>query len=209
MPYIIGVDEVGRGPLAGPVTVCAVAIKKNIKLETGNKKLKLKDSKKLSEKQRNEWMKWIKDMEKKGNLSYVIANVSPRVIDRINISCAANLAVTRALERLVKKKKAIKGSKVFLDGGLFPKNKKLETLNLKPKTIVHGDVLIPVVSLASIVAKVTRDKRMRWIARKYPGYFFENNVGYGTKAHIRVLKKKGYSEIHRLTFIRRFVKMSG
>jgi len=102
-----------------------------------------------------------------------------------------------------------KGSKVFLDGGLFPKNKKLETLNLKPKTIVHGDVLIPVVSLASIVAKVTRDKRMRWIARKYPGYFFENNVGYGTKAHIRVLKKKGYSEIHRLTFIRRFVKMSG
>lgn len=208
MSYIVGVDEVGRGPLAGPVTVCAVFIKRGIKLKTPNRKLKLKDSKQLTENQRNEWMKWVREMKKTGKIRYIISHVSPKVIDKINISRAANLAVERSLVRLYTQNPKIKHAKIFLDGGLFPKKEIMESMGFKTKTVIHGDTLIPIISLASVIAKVTRDRKMRKLAITYPEYHFKDNVGYGTKAHIRALKKHGYTDIHRLTFIGKFVKMN-
>lgn len=199
--YVIGVDEVGRGPLAGPVTVCAVICKSNIKNQAVKSGLKLKDSKKLTERQREKWFLWIKEQEKKGNIFYNISNIFPKTIDRINISQAANLASSRAIENVIKKScvsdKNIR--KVYLDGGLYPalKNKKI-----KWRTIIRGDEKISVISLASIVAKVSRDRYMVHVAKKYPRYGFDVHKGYGTKSHMRILKKIGCSPIHRSTFVR-------
>lgn len=192
--YIIGIDEVGRGPLAGPVTVAAVAT-------TGNfKNLKLRDSKKLSERQRETWFKYIKKKFK-----YAVASVSPRTIDKINISKAANLAATRALRRLLMKRKfPLNKTKIFLDGGL--KIKEPLSTFYNPRTIIKGDEKVPAIALASIVAKVTRDKRMKKLHKKYPKYRFNKNKGYGTKKHIKAIKKHGPIDIHRSTFTNKFHK---
>ncbi len=192
--YIIGIDEVGRGPLAGPVTVAVAAIPNNLKF------LKLRDSKKLSAKQREKWFKFVKE---NGKIYYAIASVSPKIIDRINISKAANLAATRALKKLLVKQKIPSAkTQIFLDGGLHAK---IQNTRYKIQTIVRGDEKIPAIALASIVAKVSRDRRMKKLHRKFPKYDFINNVGYGTKKHIRALKKHGLRDIHRKTFAKKFL----
>lgn len=210
--FIIGIDEVGRGALAGPVVVAAVALPGKLRIKYlelrikgrfKNKKfkLKLRDSKKLSPRQRESWLQYIK----KTALFYRIASVSPKVIDKINISQAANLAATRAFSKLIKnidircdRTKCQQNYNVYLDGGLYIKNSKIQ--NLKTKTIIKGDEKIPAISLASIVAKVYRDKLMRRLHKKYLRYDFINNVGYGTKKHIKAIKKYGRSPIHRQSF---------
>lgn len=201
---IIGIDEVGRGALAGPVVVVAAAATVNLKLKIKNFKLKLGDSKKLSPKQREIWF----DFVKKQKIPYATASVSPKIIDRINISNAANLAASRAFRKLTNRYRLnSKFCKVFLDGGLYlPKslNAKFYILN----SIIKGDEKIPVISLASIVAKVNRDRYMKKLHKKYPQYDFINNVGYGTKRHIKALKKYGVSKIHRLTFLRKYHKFN-
>ena len=214
--YVIGIDEVGRGSLAGPVTVAALALQKKFirsirlrQLADGadkNKKLKtpLRDSKKLFARQREIWF----DFVKKQKIPYVIASISPKVIDKINISNAANLAASRALLKLIKSHKLkIKNFKVRLDGGLYinnPKfknqNAKLQFKNIKIKTVIKGDEKIKAISLASIVAKVSRDRYMKKLHKKYPRYDFINNIGYGTKKHIKAIKKYGLSLIHRKSF---------
>ena len=194
--YIIGIDEVGRGPLAGPIVVAAVALPRNSKLRIKNAELKLplRDSKKLSPKQRENWFKFIK----KSALCYSIASVPPKKIDKINISNAANLAATSALGALIKNYKLrIKNCRVFLDGGLFL-NSKFCILN--STTVVKGDERIPSIALASIVAKVTRDRLMLRLHKKYPKYGFNKHKGYGTKKHIKAIKKHGRSKIHRKSF---------
>ena len=201
--YIIGIDEVGRGSLAGPVTVTALVLPRKFK----NKKLKtpLRDSKKLSARQREIWF----DFVKKQKIPYVVASISPKVIDKINISNAANLAASRALLKLIKiNKLENKSFTVRLDGGLYIKNLKLKNSRLrqgfggqvKTKTIIKGDEKIPAISLASIVAKVSRDRYMKKLHKKYPRYDFIHNVGYGTKKHIKAIKKYGFSPIHRRSF---------
>src|SRR3989344_3681263 len=201
--YIIGIDEVGRGSLAGPVTVTALVLPIKFK----NKKLKtpLRDSKKLSARQREIWF----DFVKKQKIPYVVASISPKVIDKINISNAANLAASRALLKLIKiNKLENKSFTVRLDGGLYIKNLKLKNSRLrqgfggqvKTKTIIKGDEKIPAISLASIVAKVSRDRYMKKLHKKYPRYDFIHNVGYGTKNHIKAIKKYGFSPIHRRSF---------
>jgi len=214
--YIIGIDEVGRGALAGSVTVAAVALLWNFqtKIRVNSRSnprqfasIKLRDSKKLSPKQREIWFKWIKENSK---ISYAVANVQPKIIDKINISNAANLAATRAFNRLVKNKNigaSINGSRVFLDGGLYlNKNIRVNPLlkkiypRLSVSTIIKGDEKIPAISLASIAAKVSRDKLMKKLHKKYPRYDFVNNVGYGTRKHIEAIKKYGRLPIHRKSF---------
>jgi len=200
--YIIGIDEVGRGPLAGPVTVAAIAIRQNTKYKIQN--TKLRDSKKLSEKQREIWFKFIKK-----NFKYAVASVSPRTIDKINISKAANLAATRALKRLLMKHRLPrKKIKIFLDGGLyinkFQITKSKCQTNYKIQTIIKGDEKVPAIALASIVAKVTRDKRMKKLHKKYPKYGFNKHKGYGTKKHIKAIKKHDLTDIHRKTFSKKF-----
>ncbi len=201
--YIIGIDEVGRGPLAGPVTVAAIAATANFQK---NFKVKLKDSKKLSPKQREIWFKFVKE----NKIPFVVANVWPKTIDKINISRAANLAATRAARKLITNNKQLttKNLKIFLDGGLFInlklKNQKsklqLKIKNFKIQTIIRGDEKIPAIALASIVAKVHRDTLMKRLHKKYPRYGFDKHKGYGTKLHYKNIKKYGISEIHRKSF---------
>ena len=196
MRYIIGIDEAGRGPLAGPVTVGAVIIPFNLKSRIS--KLKPRDSKKLNARQREEWFVYVKNHPK---IFYAVANVYPRVIDRINISGATNLAAGRACLRLLSQNGiSIEDCNIFLDYGLLlPENYKLKAKKLE--AVVHGDELIPVISLASIVAKVKRDKLMTRLHKKFPEYGFDKHKGYGTKAHVFALKKIGLSPAHRKSFM--------
>lgn len=220
--YVIGIDEVGRGALAGPVVVAAVVAAVNHKFEIRNPKqiinLKsktskgVKDSKKLTPKQREIWFDFIK----KQRIPYAAASVPPKIIDKINISNAANLAAARAFQKLTKNYNLKnKTCKIFLDGGLylpkslnskFPARLRQKTKSLaggyilNSHTIIKGDEKIPAIALASIVAKVNRDRYMKKLHKKYPQYDFMNNVGYGTKKHIKALKKFGHSPIHRKSF---------
>jgi len=213
--YIIGIDEVGRGALAGPVTVAAVILRKSdpqkLIFNVGRSDFpKLKDSKKLSLRQREIWFEFIKKHPK---IFYAAASAPPKIIDKINISQAANLAATKAFNKLIKLIKrqkmsaSISGSKVFLDGGLYLNknirvNPLLKKLNprISASTVIKGDEKIPAISLASIVAKVSRDKLMKKLHQKYPQYDFIHNVGYGTRKHISAIKKFGYLRIHRKSF---------
>jgi len=199
---IIGIDEVGRGPLAGKITVCALLLSKE-----KERKLKkivsapLRDSKKLSVFQREEWFKNIK----KEKINFVVSSASEKIIDRMNISRACNLSATRAFFKLIEKTK-IKKVLVIADGSIkinnFPQNK-----NFIFKHFSKADEKIPAVSLASIVAKVTRDAYMVKEDKKYPQYGFKDHKGYGTKKHIKAIKKYGPSKLHRLTFIKKFHKI--
>ncbi len=205
--FIIGIDEVGRGPLAGPVTVSAIMISLNLSrnLKKMDPKsigaLPLRDSKKLSSKQREQWAKWIKDQK----IPYVISSLSPKVIDKINISRAANLAASKAVRKLVEISAFRSANyKIFLDGGLYINPlPKLKFKNMEIATVIKGDEKIPAVSLASIIAKVHRDKYMQKMHRLYPSYGFDKHKGYGTKLHCRIIKKMGPCEIHRRSFIKK------
>lgn len=199
---VIGIDEVGRGPLAGPVVVAAVVIPKGLRFKKKDLRTPLKDSKKLSVNQREAWFKYAKNHQ---GIFYAISGVSPRVIDRINISKAANLAASRALVRLIANYKLqITNCKIFLDGSLYL-NKNI-SVNQRPhqrlsaSTITKGDEKITAIMLASIVAKVSRDRKMKKLHFEYPQYDFINNVGYGTKKHRRAIRKHGLSPIHRRSF---------
>ena len=198
--YKIGIDEVGRGPLAGPVTVAAFLMPANDKLPN-NKRAKLRDSKKLSEKQRNEWDSYLRNNKK---YNFAIVSFSPKKIDKYNISKSANLCAQKALLRLAKKiktKNLHKKAKIYLDGGLYVGEKGSSI----GKTIIKGDEKISVISAASILAKVYRDKLMNKYALKFAGFNFDLNKGYGTAHHIKILKRKGATSIHRKTFISNFV----
>jgi ribonuclease HII len=212
MKFIIGIDEVGRGSLAGPVTVAAVCLPANRKSQIANRQLgNLRDSKKLTPKQRAAWFEYFKSHPK---INYAVARVYPRVIEKINISRAANTAALRAVGRLIKNCKLsanccrfasggkIKNLRVFLDGGLYLGN------GGQPKfarTVIRGDEKIKAIAAASIVAKVWRDRIMARLAKKYPVYGFEKHKGYGTPSHRQAIKRFGISPVHRKTFCRSLV----
>jgi len=192
--WLIGIDEVGRGPLAGPITVAAVAaIVKNYELGIVNYGLKdIKDSKKLSPSKREQWNNIIKQ-----NLPFAIASVSHSVIDRKGIRHACSLAVKNVLKKLLYRNPIIHNSKfiILLDGNLAAP---LEYKN--QQTIIKGDEKVPVIAAASIIAKVHRDRYMTRLYKKYPLYGFEKHKGYGTKMHTEAILKNGLSEIHRKSF---------
>lgn len=191
--YLVGIDEAGRGPIAGPLAMGAMLVK----LKTKNSKLKIfkgiKDSKKLSENGRNEWYRKIRVLQKEGILDYRVSFVNEKIIDKKGLTYSLKLAVSNCLKKLQIKPE----SRVLLDGSLYapPKYK-------NQKTIIRGDEKEPVISAASIVAKVIRDGQMKRLSKKYLGYGFEKNKGYGTKAHYRALKKLGPSKIHRKSFLK-------
>lgn len=190
--YIAGIDEVGRGPLAGPVVVGIVLLPANLKFDRSG----LRDSKKLTARVRNDWARKIKNHPR---MSYALARVSPRMIDRVNISRAANVAALRAFRRLAMIHKLnTKNCVVYLDGGLYLGNGRAR---IAAQTIIRGDEKIAAISLASIVAKVHRDRIMVRLARRYPGYGFEKHKGYGTKAHQRAIRSHGLSPAHRRSFV--------
>lgn len=202
--YVVGIDEAGRGPLAGPVSISAVIISldkyaeltsqiKSLKWLTTNGFLPLKDSKKLSEKQREKWFDQILQWKKEGLLDYSNTLINANEIDKKGIS----VVIKYGIQRILKKFKNIKppDMNVLLDGSLFTPD---EYTN--QKTIVKGDEKEIIISLASIVSKVKRDRKMVLLAKTYPEYKFEVHKGYGTLAHRRLIKKHGFSKIHRLSF---------
>ena len=179
MKIIAGVDEVGRGSLIGPVYASAVILKKSI-----NQKL-LKDSKSLSKKEREYLCKYIKK-----NSTWSIGKASVKEIEKLNILQASLLAMKRAIKKLKKKP-----THVLIDGNKTPE---LENYNLK--SIIKGDKKIPSISAASIIAKVSRDKFITTLSKKNKGYEWDKNFGYGTKQHLKALKKLGITKHHRKTF---------
>ncbi|MGC9599475.1 MAG: ribonuclease HII [Minisyncoccia bacterium] len=188
--WIVGVDEVGRGALAGPVVVAAAAVPAGFKPHNRILGI-LKDSKKLSAKKREAWCAYWNEHQ---IVEFALARVYPRQIEKRNISKAANLAAARAFGRLT----GIRNCRVFLDGGLFLGNGEQPT---GAKTIVRGDEKINAVKIASVVAKVHRDRLMRRLAKRYPAYGFEIHKGYGTKAHRKAIQTHGPCPAHRLTFV--------
>lgn len=203
--YIIGIDEVGRGPLAGPLVVCAVALPRNRKPSSIVKHLPLRDSKQLTANMRATWATAIKHVP---DIFYSIASTSPRVIDRVNITQAANRAATRALTRLLASLPRLATPttiRVYLDGGLHVNTLAIADphLVLRIETIIKGDEKIPAISLASIIAKEHRDALMRRMHKKYPVYGFDRHAGYGTKRHVTAIKKNGHSPLHRKSFLKK------
>lgn len=195
--YIIGVDEAGRGPLAGPVTAAAVLLPRRFKLKNKNPGTGIRDSKKYSERQREDWFSYI---ENDSNLVYEHSSVWQMRIDRMNISKATNLAATRAVERLIERNNVnLEKTDILLDGAL-----KLNSNNLDYKVIIKGDEKEDSIKLASIVAKVKRDSSMRRIHRKHSMYSFISNKGYGTREHRNLIREHGPCRYHRKTFLGSF-----
>ena len=180
---ICGVDEAGRGPLAGPVCAAAVILPAHLEIPG------LTDSKKLTDKKRRELFPIIKEKA----IAYGIGSASEKEIDEINILQATFLAMERALAQL-----DVKPDLALIDGN------REKDFGLPVKTVVKGDSLSMNIAAASILAKVTRDDLMEQMADTYPGYGFEVHKGYGTKAHYAALTEKGPCEIHRMTFLKKF-----
>ena len=180
---ICGVDEAGRGPLAGPVCAAAVILPPNAEIPG------LNDSKKLSDKKRRELYPVIKEQA----VAYGIAFADHNEIDEINILQATYLAMERAINQL-----SVKPELALIDGN------RAKDFGIPVETVVHGDSLSASIAAASVLAKVTRDDYMLQMAEKYPGYDFEIHKGYGTKAHYAALTERGPSPIHRMTFLKKF-----
>lgn len=179
---ICGVDEAGRGPLAGPVCAAAVILPRGFVIEG------LNDSKKLSEKKRDALF----DVIKESAISYGIAFATVEEIEEFNILSATMLAMNRAIAQLDPKPQL-----ALIDGN---RNKEIE---INSQCVVKGDSRCADIAAASILAKVTRDRYMLEMAEKYPQYHFEKHKGYGTKLHYEALREHGPSEIHRMSFLRK------
>src|SRR3972149_8995560 len=191
MSYVVGSDEAGRGPLAGPVAVGAIAISSSFKK---NFFKSIKDSKKLSPSDRELWFALALEARKEGLLDFAVSLVSEKVIDRKGISYAIRLGIRRSLMTLG----VSADSQVYLDGGIkAPK----EFIHQLP--VIRGDEKIPIISLASIMAKVIRDKKMVRLSKKFPEYRFDLHKGYGTLVHRKAIKKYGLTELHRRSFTKR------
>lgn len=196
--FIIGIDEAGRGPLAGPVVACA-AILKNYELRTMNHRIKeldlVRDSKTLSEKQRENMFDFISD-----NFFIGIGMCDNETIDRMNILEASFLAMKKAvadLFRNMKNETSNMEQKIII---LVDGNKKIPNFSMEQKAVIGGDKIVKSISAASIIAKVSRDRIMKEMHKKYPEYEFGKHKGYGTKLHVEMLKKHGACKIHRKTF---------
>ena len=183
MHLICGVDEAGRGPLAGPVCAAAVILPEHLQIPG------LNDSKKLTDKKRRELFPVIQEQA----VAYGIGLASEQEIDEINILQATFLAMRRALDQLT-----VRPEIALIDG-----NRETD-FGLPVKTVVKGDSLSANIAAASILAKVTRDNIMVELAQKYPEYGFEIHKGYGTKAHYEALRTYGPCPIHRKTFLKKF-----
>ncbi len=180
---VCGVDEAGRGPLAGPVFAAAVILPDGCEIEG------LNDSKKLSEKKREALF----DVIKEKAISWSVASVDEKTIDEINILQATYLAMKNAVEGL-----DVPADYALIDGNRMP------PLSIEGETVVKGDAKSKSIAAASILAKVSRDRFMLELDKKYPQYQFAKHKGYGTKLHYEMLTEHGISDCHRLTFLKSF-----
>ncbi len=247
MEYIIGIDEVGRGPIAGPVAVCSFLCQSSF-FPITEIDLPMRDSKKLTKIQREKWFEYLKGEKLKGNCDFAVSYVSAEMIDKFGIVKAIQKSLDSSLEKvagqIIQNPRALpsgrgmknellhassgsqseiadvslrtgdKGRRgnfnesdtqlsnfyIFLDGGL-----KAPKEYTNQETIIKGDELHPVISCASIIAKVSRDKIMANYAKEYPEYGFEKHSGYGTKAHYEAIKKHGVTPLHRKNFMKNII----
>ena len=179
---VCGVDEAGRGPLAGPVVAAAVILAPGTQLPGVN------DSKKLSEKKREQLFDYVRE----NALAYGIGEASEAEIDEINILNATFLAMRRAIENM----------DAAADFALIDGNR-IQGLDIPAECVIGGDAKVLSIAAASILAKVTRDRKMRQLAEVYPQYGFEKHKGYGTKAHYAAIEQYGVCPIHRRTFLKK------
>src|SRR3989338_5911072 len=195
MSHIVGIDEAGRGPLAGPVAVGAVRMpdKFDKRFFKG-----IKDSKQLSPEEREFWFALAEEGRRNNELDFRVSLVSEKVIDRHGIAYAIRLGIKRVLKGL-----EIVGSdsQIFLDGGI-----KAPVEFKHQLTVIRGDEKIPVISLASICATVVSDRKMINFSKKYPEYDFDQHKGYGTRMHRLAIQKYGLTELHRRSFTRRLTE---
>ena len=183
--YICGIDEAGRGPLAGPVVVAAVIMPKDSLIEGVN------DSKKVSEKKREKLYEQIIEEA----ISYEVAIIDQKEIDAVNILNATKEGLTKAVQGLT-----VKPQKILVDA-----LQKIDTCGIPYVSIVKGDAKCYSIAAASILAKVTRDRIMRQWDGIYPQYGFAKHKGYGTKAHIEAIQQYGLCPLHRLSFVKHFI----
>ena len=183
--YICGIDEAGRGPLAGPVVVGAAILPKNSFIEGVN------DSKKVSEKKREILYEKITEEA----IAWSVGIIDQKMIDEVNILNATKLGVTESLTKLKKKPELI----------LVDALQNMDTLGINYKSIIKGDAKCYCIAAASIIAKVTRDRIMRQWDEVFPEYGFAKHKGYGTKAHIEAIKQYGICPLHRKTFVKNFI----
>lgn len=193
MKIVLGVDEAGRGPLAGPVAVGVIAVEEGFDLLAAFPGLN--DSKKLSEKKREALYELLREEVGKGTVRAKVCFSSEKVIDRRGIAFAVRSALERGVRALAPETDS---THIYLDGSLAaPKEYSQET-------VIGGDASIPAIMLASVAAKVVRDRLMLQLAKDYPQYGFEAHKGYGTKAHQAAIKEHGLSEVHRTSFCKNF-----
>ena len=197
--YIIGVDEVGRGPLAGPVTVGLVGY------EVAHEKIVtalfsgIRDSKKFSPKQRARWAKRIQDISSLGLLRIMLVSAPAHTIDKSGINPTIRASIAKGLLAFEERFLFVPTeTRVMLDGGL-----RAPAHYIAQETIIRGDESVPVIAAASIVAKVARDAYMDKLDTKYPLYQFVRHKGYGTSVHQEAISKHGLSPVHRASFCRR------
>ena len=184
---VIGIDEVGRGPLAGPVVSCGVIYNSYEILDT---KIPITDSKKLTIKQRLELFKLFKKLKKKNILEYYLGLATVEEIDQINILEATKLSMKRVIDRFNNP-----NTSIIIDGNI-----KLDYKNKNEKSVIGGDKISLSIATASIIAKIHRDRIMSILGNKYPHFGWKNNAGYGTKKHIDAIKEMGVTNCHRKTF---------
>jgi ribonuclease HII len=191
--YIVGIDEVGRGPIAGPLLVVAFCVSKKNQKKVFKRLRGITDSKKLSEKKREEYYRTLKLLKNENLVSYSLSYVLASSIDAWGMSKALEIAVTRCVKKL---QLDPRDSFIYLDGSLRAPS------SYNQETVVKGDEKIWQISAASVIAKVLRDRRMVRLGKKYPNYGFENHKGYGTKYHHQALAKYGMTPCHRKTWIK-------
>ncbi len=187
---IVGIDEVGRGPIAGPLLVCAVLLPQGYDMR---KLVGVNDSKKLSKEEREEWYAFAEYEKEQSGLEWGFGWISSQEIDAKGMSAALRVAVEKSLGELGR---LGKDAQVFLDGSLYAPAEYIQ------ETIIGGDAKVPAISLASVIAKVTRDREMTLLGEKYPPYGFERHMGYGTKAHFEAVRVYGPTDVHRMSFLK-------
>tara|TARA_B100001250_G_C19747368_1_gene765990 strand:- start:24 stop:653 length:630 start_codon:yes stop_codon:yes gene_type:complete len=186
---VIGLDEVGRGPLAGPVVSCA-CFYKNYTTELEKKLSIVDDSKKLNSKKRNNIFAFLKELVRNKLLFYKLGTANVKEIDKLNILEATKLSMKRSLDKF-----NLNSGNLIIDG-----NFKLNYKNFKEQPIIKGDQISLSIATASIIAKVYRDRIMKILSKKYSEFHWEENVGYGTKKHIEAILRLGPTKYHRKSF---------
>lgn len=201
---ILGVDEVGRGPLAGPVSVCIFVSNSNFTPESIFPNQTIRDSKRANKALKHYIYQTIRDLRElnKHKIDWVVTSKSAKFIDRHGINRSIELCIAQSIRKLQAKGFDFTDAKAYLDGGL-----KLNSMEFEQETLIKGDEKIGHIAIASILAKLHRDKYMVRLGNKCPEYAWGKNAGYGTSEHIQAIKAYGVSPQHRVTYLQRIIDL--